>query len=210
MTLRVGRSGSNEMNFLPVQIAQPHPAPFGQRMRRMTNEHQFITPEIFDDQARALCRERHQPEVRIAIEHLCVNLRGTAVVDLHVHLRVQDAELLQERRQLVQADAVDRGDAQFARHDVLQFPDAVAEALEGVQDFLARFEQCAPFLGHGEILLAALDQADVKALLQSPDLLTDRALRDRVEIGRPGEAGGFNEVAEDLESLDLHSERAAS
>ena len=110
----------------------------------------------------------------------------------------------------MQADAVDRGDAQLPCHDVLQLPDAVPQALERVQNLLARLQQRPPLLRDGEILLPPLDQADIKAPLQRPDLLTDRALRDRVEVRSAREAGGFDEVAEDLESFDLHPRLGAA
>ena len=72
------------------------------------------------------------------------------------------------------------------------------------EDFLARLEQRAALLRDGEILLPALDQADVETPFQRADLLTDRALRDRVEGRRAREAGGLHQVAEDLKSFDLH------
>ena len=190
--------------LLAFQIPERDPLTPGQRVRGVADEHQLVPAEVLDDQSGLLGRKRHEPEVSVPFEHVRVHLRGTAVVHDDLHLGVGSLELFQKGRQFMQADVVHGGDPQFPRHHVLQLADAVAEALEGVQNFPAGLEKGFPFLRDGEVLFASFDQADVEMLLQRADLLADRTLGDGVQRGGLREAGGLNEVAEDLEGFNLH------
>ena len=80
-------------------------------MRRVTDQHQLVAPEIFDDQTGTLRRERHQTEVRVTFQHLIIYLRRAAITADDFHFGIKRAVFLEERREFMQPDTVDRGDA---------------------------------------------------------------------------------------------------
>ena len=71
-------------------------------------------------------------------------------------------------------------------------------------DLAAGPEEGLPLGREGEGAPATVDQTDLKALLQRPNLLGDGALRNAVGRGGLGKAAALREIAKNLECLNLH------
>ena len=126
------------------------------------------------------------------------------VLDMYIHGGEFFEKLLQERRQRVQPDRVDRRDANIARHHVLQRLHPAGQRLEGVDDLLAVVVEQLTLLGQPKHLLAAFDQQRIEMPLERADLLAHRRLRDLVDPRRAGKAPALGQVAKNPQALDLH------
>ena len=113
-------------------------------------------------------------------------------------------ELLDEGRQLMEADGVDRRDADRAADDLLHLLQLAQEFLVLVQDFLRRLVHPQALARELELLLAAIDQQRLEMPLHRTRLLTDGGLCDAVQLGRFREALGLDQVGENFEILHLH------
>ena len=104
----------------------------------------------------------------------------------------------------MQANAVNGGDADGARNDVLHFLNLAVEKIVFLKDLLAVFVQDLTFACESEFLLAPLNEEALELALQRPDLLADGRLGDLVDLRSLGETLGFDQVAKDFQAIDLH------
>jgi hypothetical protein len=81
----------------------------------------------------------------------------------------------------VQADAVNRCNAQLPCDNVAQLVQTSAKVVVDLKDFAARVEESASLRGESEIAPAAFDEGDLEPRFQGADLLTYRALSDLIE-----------------------------
>jgi hypothetical protein len=156
-------------------------------------------------QAAALDRVGHEPKVHLAARDLLIDLRRTPVFHMQLHVRIALPEGLQKGRQLVQADAVDGGDAEFPGDHVAQRVKAAVEVIEHAQDFAPGLEENAALRGQRKVPLAALDEPHLEALLDGANLLADGALGDGIERARLRETARLDKIAEDFEGIDMHA-----
>jgi hypothetical protein len=95
----------------------------------------------------------HQAQVHHVAQNVFINLVGAAVFDVDIDGGKKLEEFFQIRRQIVQADAVNRGHADGAGNDVLDFLEAVLERVIGLDDLLAVFVKHLAFAGEAELFL---------------------------------------------------------
>src|SRR5439155_7206427 len=105
---------------------------------------------------------------------------------------------------IVQADAVNRGDADGPGNDVLDFLQPAVERLEGLDDLFAVFVEHLPFAGEPELLFAAFNQQRFELAFQRADLLADRRLGHMVDLRRLGETFRLRQITKHLQAFDLH------
>jgi hypothetical protein len=86
----------------------------GERVIRRAREHEMIVADRDDDDLRMLLRIGDDAEIDLLRDDVLVDLVWPRVFDVNVHLWVLAQVFLQIRRQLVQADAIDDGNAQMA------------------------------------------------------------------------------------------------
>ena len=176
----------------------------GKRMLRVADQHQRVLAQRADLQLAVARRVGHQAQVHHVAQHVLIHLVGAAVFDVHVDRRVALQELLQVGRQVVQADAVNGGDADGAGDDVLDLLQLAVQRVVGGDDLLAVVVEHLAFPGQAELLLAALDEQRFEEALQRADLLADRRLGHFVDLRGLGETLGLRQVTKHLQTLDLH------
>jgi hypothetical protein len=113
-------------------------------------------------------------------------------------------ELFYVRRQHVQANTVDGRDPDASGHDVLDFLELALEGLVHLQNLFAMLIKHAAFRSQAEILFAALNQERFELPFERADGLADRRLRHAVYLSRFGEAFRLGQIAENLQTFDLH------
>ena len=190
--------------LLAVNGFEPEALVLGERMLRVADQHQRVLAQRADFQLAVARRIGHQAQVHDVAQHVFVHLVGAAVFDVHVDRRVALEELLQVGRQVVQADAVNGGDADGAGDDVLDLLQLAVQGVVGGDDLLAVIVEHLAFPGEAELLLAALDQQRFEEAFERADLLAHRRLGDFVDLRGLGETLGFGQVAKDFQTLDLH------
>ncbi len=153
---------------------------------------------------RVFDRIGHQAEVNDIAQHVVINLVGPAVFDVDVDGRIVLHEFFDIRRQVVQADAVNRRDPDCARNDVLELLQLAIQRFIRLDDLLAVIVKHLAFAREAESFLAALDQQRLEDAFQGGDLLADGGLRDAVDLGGFGETFGFCQITKHFQTLNLH------
>jgi len=181
-----------------------------QRVLGAADRHQAVAAEGDDLDQAARGGEGDEAEVAGAGEDVVVDLVGAAVFDVDVDAGVALEEALQVGGELVEADAVDGGDADRPGDEVAVLGDALGNAiLEGIEllyDAEGGLVKEPPLGGEGEVLAAAVDEGDAEAAFEGAELLADGGLGDAVGAGGLAEAAAVGQVAEDFEGFDLHPE----
>ena len=176
----------------------------GKGMLRVADEHKRLLAQRNDFQFRILDRIRDEAEVNDVAEHIVINLVGAAILDVDVHGRVALHEAFDIRRQVMQANGINRCHADCPGNDVLQFLQFAVQRFVGLDDLLAVFVKHLAFAREAEFFLAALDEERLKSAFQRADLLADGGLGDAVDLRRLGETFGLGQIAEDFQAFDLH------
>src|SRR5882724_3362245 len=170
----------------------------------MANQHERITAERHDLQLRIALRIGHEAEVHDIAEHVVINLVGAPVFHVDVDRGVFLEKAFDIRWQIVQADAVNRGDANGSRNDVLDLLQLAVQGVVGLDDLFAEIVKQLAFAGEAEFFLAAFNEKRLELPFQGADLLADSGLCNTVDLCGLGEAFGFGEVAKDFETFYLH------
>ena len=113
-------------------------------------------------------------------------------------------EFLDIGRQLMQADRVDRRDADRAADHLLHLLQLAQQLLVTVQQLLGGLVHPLSFPRELKLLLTAVDQERLEMPLHRPGLLAHRRLGDAVKFGRLRKTLRFDEVGKDFEIFDLH------
>ena len=150
-------------------------------------------------------REGDEAEIDGIVEDILINEVGAAVFDADVDRRVVVEEFFDVGRQFVQADGVDRGDADGTADDFLHLLQLALQFLVNVQDLLRRLIDALTFTGKIELLLAAINHQRLEIPLHRTGLLAGRRLRDAVQFGRLGEALRFDQIGKNLKVFNLHT-----
>ena len=114
------------------------------------------------------------------------------------------AELLEYRREIVQGDADHARKAERTIEGAPGNPKTGSEALKAGKNITAGLEINDSFGGQGEGISCPVDQRNPKLFFHDAYLLTHRALGDAACFRRSGKAAGVAQIAEDLESLNIH------
>ena len=193
--LRVGMSGSKPMNFWPESALELDALVFGQRMLRMADQHQRVLAQRDDFQFAVRVRISHQPQVHHVAQHVFIDLVGAAIFHVHIDGGIALQKPLDVRRQIVQADAVNRRHADGAGNDVLDLLQLAVQRIISLDDLLAVLVQHLAFAGEPEFLFAALDQQGFELPFQGTDLLADGGLGHIVDLRGLGETLRFGQIA---------------
>src|SRR4051812_40649020 len=114
------------------------------------------------------------------------------------------AKALEAAGQVMQANAVNRAHLQTAGNDIAGIAQARRNLLEQGHDLARRLFKDAAFGRHGKLLVGPLEKRHAIIVLQSADLLADRALRDAVSLAGRRETSEFDKVAENFQGQELH------
>ena len=201
-----GDVGFEGDEFLPGNLGDGDFAAIRQRMLGAADRHQAVAAEGLDLDQAAGGGEGDEAEVAGAGQDVVVDLVGAAVFDVDVDAGMALEEALQVGGQLVEADAVDGGDADRSGDQVAALGDAVPEGIELLDDAEGGLVEKGSLGGEGEVLPAAVDEGDPEAALEGAELLADGGLGDAVGAGGLAEAAAVGQVAEDFEGFYLHPE----
>ena len=129
------------------------------------------------------------------------------IFQANVCLGVLTAELLDVATHMVETHGVDRRHANAAGHLLVERADLVFDRLVGRQDLAAALvKHLALGRGH-QRPLRPLDELHAQSVLELANHLAGPRLGDAVVFGRPGKAPPGNDVAEDLERLEVHEKQ---
>ena len=170
----------------------------------MADEHHVVPAQRHNLQLAVFAGKGDQPHVNHVAQHVIINLIGAAIFHVHVDCGIGLEKSFDVGRQIVQADAVNRGHPNRAGDDVLDFLEPAVKRLESLDDLFAVFIKHLALAREPELFLAAFDQQRFELALQRADLLADRGLGDLVDLRRLGETFRLRQVTEDLQALDLH------
>ena len=110
----------------------------------------------------------------------------------------------------MQADAVNRGHADRAGDDILNFLELAVEQIVGLDDLLAIIVKDLPLAGEAKLLLAPFDEEGLELAFQGGDLLADGRLGHIVDLRSFGKAFGFGQIAKDFKAFNLHTSEASN
>ncbi len=177
-----------------------------ERVLWMANGDQTVCSEgDYFDLAR-FDRKRDEAEIDRGVLDVFVDQIRAAIFDANIDGGVVGQKRFDVGRQLVQADTVDRRNANGAADDFLHLHQLARQLFVNVEDFLGCGVHSIAFAGELELLLTAVDEQSVEVLFHGSGLLADGGLGDSVEASGFREALGFYQVCEDLKVIDLHGE----
>ncbi len=142
--------------------------------------------------------ERDEPHVDHIAEDVFVDLIGAAVFHVDVDGGVGSEEFLDVGGEVVEADAVDGGDADRAGHNVLDFLEAAMEGFVSLDYLFAEIVEDLAFPCEAEFFLAAFDQEGLELAFEGADLLADCGLRYPIDMCGFGETFRFCQVTKNL------------
>ena len=123
----------------------------------MANEHQHVLGQRGDMEARVFLRISYQADIGHAGDDIFVQLCRPSVFYGYIYSGVFLEKFFQVRRQLVEADTIDRYDLDVAGDDILDLLNFMAKLVVGLHDLLAIFVECLAFLGKREFLFSPLN-----------------------------------------------------
>ncbi len=177
-------------SFAP-QRGERNRAAGGQRMPGRADEHELVAPERDDFETALLHGVRHQAHVAHVAQHVLVDPVCPVILHVDIDRAVGLQEALQVRREIVEADGVNRRDPQRAGHDIAELLELGSQRVVRLDDLLAVLVQNLALARQAKLLLAALDERRAELVLQGADLLAHRRLGDVIDLCRLGEALGF-------------------
>ena len=139
----------------------------------MADQHHVVPAQGQNFQLVVLAGKRDQPDIHHVAQHIIVDLIGAAIFHVHVDGGIGLEKFFDVGRQIVQADAVNRGYPNRAGDDVFDFLEPAVKRLESLDDLLAVFIKHLALAGEPELFLAAFDQQRFELALQRADLLAD-------------------------------------
>lgn len=107
------------------------------------------------------------------MEDVFVDEVGASVFDADVYVGELAEEILNIGGQLVEADAVDRGDADGAGDNFSHLHEFAQQFFVSMQDFFGGLVDAFAFSGELELLLASIDEQGCEVLFHRARLLTD-------------------------------------
>src|SRR5882757_1742716 len=170
----------------------------------MTNHHQRILAQRHNLQFRIALRIGHEAKIHDIAKHIIVNLVRAAVFHVHVDSRMFLEKSFDIRRQIVQADAVNRCDANRAGNNIFDLLQLAVQGVVGLDDLLAEIVKQLAFTRQAKLFFAAFDKERFKLPFQGANLLADSGLCNTIDLCGLGEAFSFGEVAKDFETFYLH------
>jgi len=126
------------------------------------------------------------------------------ILEPHVGLGMLGPKFLQIAAHVVEPHRIDGGNPHPTGHFVMKGANLVFESIVGSQDLAAAVEERFPLTGGHQRSLGSLDQLHAEPALQLADDLAGPRLGNAVVLGRPGKAPSADDVAEDIEGLQVH------
>ena len=192
--------------LLPVEVEGGQgPAP-GQPMRRVDDDHHGLGAEVDDLERPRRDRVGEDPEVGLVVQHRLDDLVRVQAFQQHPRLGIRRHERLHVPAHVVQADRVDRGDADRALDALPGRLELAARLLEVLQQRPAGLVEALALLRRLERAPGAVEQRHVQLALELLDGLARRRLGDPVRRRAAGEAPQADHVAVELEGVEVHSE----
>src|SRR6185295_15224212 len=159
---------------LPVKRADIDSLLRSKLVFRTTNENQRVVSKRYDVDLRPLRRIRNDSDIDHMIDDILIDLVGSAVFNVHVHLRIRLDKALQHRRQLVNTNRVNRRHAHLAANDIPQSFHLFGKRIEALHDLAAALIKSHSGVGrHESPAPAPLHQPPVESILKRSNLLAD-------------------------------------
>ena len=146
----------------------------------------------------------HDSHVAVAVHEVLVDLFGPGVVGVQAHLGKAGQEPFEMEGERVEADRVDRFDAQGAS-DGARMPDGALGLAVDLQDLPRTSQEFAACLRQGKTVLAPVDELGAKPPFKEAELLADGRLGDVVLSRRFRETPRVDEILEDLEEIKVEA-----
>ena len=124
---------------------------------------------------------------------------------MDINARVGLEEFLNVRRQIMQANAVNRGNANGAADHIAHFLKLVEKRVVRIGELLGVIVKDFPLPSEAELLFAAFDEERFELSFERANLLTHSRLRDTIDLGGFGETFRFGEVTKDFQAFNLHT-----
>ena len=191
--------------FLRAQFFHVDLGALRQRMSGRGDEHEMIVAEGQHLDLALFHGESHETEIHGVVQNVFVDEVRAAVFHAYVDGGEIVQEFFDERRQLVQADRVNRGNADRPADDFFHLLQLAHELVVGVQHLLGRLVDAVTFARELKLLLAPVDQQRLKMALHRPRLLTHRRLGDAIEFSGLGKALRLHQVRKNFKILNLHN-----
>ena len=188
-----------------LKLAQIDRAPAVKGMSRRCDKDQALLPAGDGAETWAGFGIGDQSQISAAFGHCIVNFLSLAVVDRDIDTRMGFAELLEHRGKIVQGDTNHACEAKFAIKGAAGNPEAGSEAVKAGENIPACLEIDDSFWSQREGIAPPVDEWNSELFFHDAYLLADRALGDTAGFRRAGKAASVAQIAEDLESLNVHS-----
>ena len=182
----------------------------GQRMFRVSDQHQLILAERHRLNLPVFQRESDEPEIYGIMQNIFVDQIRAPVLHPHIYRREIVQKPFNIGRQFVEPDGINRRDANRAADHLLHLLQLGQQLFITVQQILRCLVDRLAFSRELELFLAAINQQGLKMLLHRPSLLAYGGLSDTINFRRLRKTLGFDEVGKDFEILNLHKLKGRS
>ena len=204
MTLRVADPDFEQDEWQAGELARLDFSAFRELVRRCRNQKQFLAQRGHRHQVGLLDRQRQQPGVDAAAADLLHRPPRQGDRQPHVQVRVDPAEVLEQRRKHVKA----HGHAARQPKRAAQLARPVgnrADRLAHVQEHaLAQLHEAFRRRRHPHLTADAQKQRLAQLLLEQENLAADRRLRDVQLPPARGEGAGLGDGLENLQLAKVH------
>ena len=169
------------------------------------DEQQFLVDDRHRLQRRIVDRQRQQPEIGGAGPQLAHQPRRPAGDHLDVDVGMTLPELLQQRREHVEADRHAAHEPQRAGQLLLVIEDLAGRVADVREHAVAQLEELLPGRRDLDPSAEAEEERLLEFLLEQQDLPADRRLRDVQPRAGGGERAALGNGAQNLELSQIHS-----
>ena len=176
-----------------------------ERVLRRHDEQQLLAHHRHAHEVRIVDRKGQQAEIGRPRTQLTDETRRRARCELHIDVRMQLAERLQQRRKHVEADGHAADQPQASCHALLALDDGGAGLFEVVEQPLAEAEERRSGRRDPDLASEPQEQLLLQLLFEQEDLPADGRLGEMELLAGAGERSGVGDGAQDLELPKVHA-----
>ncbi|MGY3678202.1 hypothetical protein ACVWXU_001825 [Streptomyces sp. TE33382] len=191
-----------------LEIGDPHPAaPPRGGLRRGRDHDQVLVEQLHGGQrGRGGRQGQHdQGEIERTARQLPYEVVRAALLQQQPDARMQIVEGAQDVRQQTRAEAGGRPEPDPSPPQLHQLLHLVPGGVRVREDPAGQRQQCLARVGEGDVAPCPAEQFGAQLVLQRPDLLGERRLRDMHRLGGAGEVPGLGDGHEIGELLEVHA-----
>ena len=199
-----GEVGIERDEFFPVEFWESDFELLCEPVRRRADEYQAIPPERKNVESATPHGIGDEANFRLSLGHRGVDPSRSEIINEDFDVGELFPVLLQIRRQFVEADAVNRRNAERTHNHLPHAEESALERVGRLENLPRGVEKHPALGGEGKVAAAAFDERDVESLLDRPHLLADGALRNADDFRGPRKACRLRERGKNPEHLNLH------